>query len=80
MCQLFRNNEGKVPWRTGPCLGREQMELYLKPGLCAYSALTQGLHSGRCCGGLNMLCPRSSTSKRYGLAGVGVASLEWVWP
>ena len=62
-------------------LGKGQMELYSKPGLCAHSASTQGFHSVRSCGGLNVLLSKSSsTIKRYGLVGVGVAFLEWVWP
>ena len=30
----------------------------------------------RCCGGLNMLVPRSGAIRRYGNVGVGVALLE----
>ena len=31
-------------------------------------------------GSLKMLGPRNGTIRRCGLAGVGVALLEWVWP
>jgi hypothetical protein len=32
------------------------------------------------CGGLTMLGPGNDTIRRCGLVGVGVASLEWMWP